>query len=52
MKNKMEKEQKGSFESYCWSSHHNAEEMNPTENHEVAGLIPGLAQWVKALPMP
>ena len=20
---------------------------NPTRNHEVAGLIPGLAQWVK-----
>ena len=23
--------------------------MNPAGNHEVAGLIPGLAQWVKAL---
>ena len=21
--------------------------MSPTRNHEVAGLIPGLAQWVK-----
>ena len=21
--------------------------MNPTRNHEIAGLIPGLAQWVK-----
>ena len=21
--------------------------MNPTRNHEVEGLIPGLAQWVK-----
>ena len=24
-----------------------AVETNPTRNHEVAGLIPGLAQWVK-----
>jgi len=23
--------------------------MNPTSNHEVADLIPGLAQWVKDL---
>ena len=21
--------------------------MNPTRNHKVAGLIPGLAQWVE-----
>ena len=25
------------------------EEMNPTSNHKVSGLIPGLAQWVKDL---
>ena len=31
------------------SSHHGSEETNPTKNHEVAGLIPGLAQWVKDL---
>ena len=24
-----------------------AVEMNPTRNHEVEGLIPGLTQWVK-----
>ena len=25
---------------------------NPTRNHEVVGLIPGLAQWVKDLAFP
>ena len=35
------------------SSHGGAVEMNPTGNHEVVGLIPGLAQWGKdpGLPM-
>ena len=26
--------------------------MNPTRNHEVVDLIPGLAQWVKDLALP
>ena len=35
------------FESYPRSSRHGAAETNPTRNHEVAGSIPGLAQWVE-----
>ena len=30
-----------------WSSCHGTVEMNPTRNDEVAGSIPGLAQWVR-----
>ena len=26
--------------------------MNPTRNHEVVGLIPSLAQWIKDLALP
>ena len=30
-------------------SHHGATGMNLTRNHEVVGLIPGLAPWVRDL---
>ena len=31
-----------------WSSLRGLAVMNPTSIHEVAGLIPGLAQWVRS----
>ena len=31
------------------SSHHGSVETNPTRNHDIAGSIPDLAQWVKDL---
>ena len=38
---------KSVFKKWVGSSHPGAVETNPTRNHEVKGLIPGLAQWVK-----
>ena len=34
------------------SSGHGTGEINLTRNYEVAGLIPGLAPWVKDLVLP
>ena len=31
---------------------HGSVETNPTRNHEVSSLIPGLTQWVKDLVLP
>ena len=40
------------LEVIIWSSHRGTAEMHLTRNHEVAGLIPGLAQWVKYPALP
>ena len=34
------------------NSCHSAAETNPTRNDEVAGSIPGLAQWIRDLVLP
>ena len=40
------------LEMSSWSSRHGAAEANLTRNHEVACLIPGLAERVKDLALP
>ena len=40
------------LEFLSWRSRHGAAEINLTRKHEVAGLIPGLPQWVKAPGLP
>ena len=42
----------GKEKTECWSSHCGSAELNLTSIQEDAGLIPGLAQWVKDLVLP
>ena len=51
-KNKKIKKKLKKKKRYFGSSCHGTAETNLTRNHEVAGLIPGLAQWVKDLALP
>ena len=45
--NNPEKKKKLRKQLHQGSSPYGPAEMNPTRNHEVGGLIPGLIHWVK-----
>ena len=44
------KETKHIYIIHIWSFHRGRAETNLTRNHEIAGSIPGLTQWVKDPP--
>ena len=46
------KKKKKKIKKKSQSSHCGTVETNPTGKHEVVGLMPGLAQWVKVPALP
>ena len=46
------KKRENSFKTYEWQKiAYYTVETNPTRNHDAAGSIPGLTQWVKGPPL-